>query len=56
VSATYSGDTNNTSATSNTLTLNVPYTNGSVPGTYTVVVSATDGVKTHTANITLIVQ
>ena len=56
VSATYSGDTNNNAATSNTLTLNVPYTSGSVPGTYTVVVTATDGVKTHTANITLIVQ
>jgi len=56
VGASYSGDTNDNTSSASMLSLNVPYTSGTIPGAYTVVLTATSGSLTHTANIALTVQ
>jgi hypothetical protein len=56
VSATYSGDTNYSSSSSGSVSIMVPYANGSIPGTYTLQVTATSGTLSHTAAIQLVVQ
>jgi Pro-kumamolisin, activation domain/Bacterial Ig-like domain (group 3) len=56
VSAAYSGDASHDNSASSPLTIKVPYTSGSVPGTYPVTITATSGTLSHTANLTLTVQ
>ena len=56
VGASYSGDANYNSSSASPLSLNVPYTTGTIPGAYTVVVTATSGSLVHTASIALTVQ
>jgi hypothetical protein len=55
VSGAYSGDASH-SGSSNSITLNVPYTTGSIPGTYSVTITATSGTLTHTSVLTLMVN
>jgi hypothetical protein len=56
VTAVYSGDANNLSSTSGNLAVTVPYTTGSLPGTYAVTITATSGTLTHSVPLTLQVQ
>lgn len=56
VSAVYSGDASHDSSTSIPMKINVPYTSGSLPGTYPVTITATSGTLSHTGTLTLTVQ
>lgn len=56
VSAAYSGDASHDSSASSPLKIDVPYTSGTVPGTYPVTITATSGAQSHTATLTLTVQ
>jgi hypothetical protein len=56
VGAVYSGDTTHASSTSSAYNVNVPYTTGSIPGTYAVTITGTNGTLSHTALLTLEVQ
>jgi hypothetical protein len=53
VTAAYSGDANNLSSTSGQLAVLVPYSSGSLPGTYSVTIAATSGSITHTVPLSL---
>jgi Pro-kumamolisin, activation domain/Bacterial Ig-like domain (group 3) len=56
VIASYSGDGSDQSSSSSALSINVPYTSGTVPGNYTVTVTASSGTLTHSVNLTLVVD
>jgi len=56
IGAAYSGDATHLSSTSNDYTITVPYTTGSVPGSYSVIITGTSGSVTRSATLRLIVQ
>jgi hypothetical protein len=56
VTAAYSGDAAHSASISNMLNLTVPYSTGSIPGTYPVTITATSGTLTHNAALTLTVN
>jgi len=56
VTAAYSGDADNMGSTSGQMTVTVPFTSGTLPGAYNVIITATSGSLTHTAPLSLQVK
>lgn len=56
VVASYSGNAAYQGSSSGEFNVSVPYTTGSIPGSYPVVITATSGTITHNVSLTLIVQ
>ncbi|MGA8090251.1 MAG: Ig-like domain repeat protein [Terracidiphilus sp.] len=56
VTAAYSGDTADLSSKSSAYSVTVPYTTGSLPGSYAVTVTAASGSVTHSTILNLLVQ
>lgn len=56
VTAAYSGDSTHQSSTSSPYSISVPYTSGTIPGTYSFTVTGTSGTLSHSTSLDLIVQ
>jgi len=55
VTAAYSGDASHNGSSGKSV-VSIPYTTGSMPGTYSVTITATSGALTHSSVLTLTVN